>query len=67
MDETLSDGVTDESNYVWIVWNFPRSQMIGYFPLWIRLGTFTMNSADGRMDGMDDRHTDTHTDFQVEL
>ena len=38
----------------------------GKFCTAILIGIFTVNLADGWLDGMDDRHTDRWTEFQVE-
>ena len=66
VDDGLSDGLTDESNDVWTEGNFPGIWMFGKLDQAILLGTFTMNLADGWMDGMDIGWTDGWTDPQVE-
>ena len=38
----------------------------GKFPIAILVGIFTMNLAEGWMDGTDDRHTDGWMEIQVE-
>ena len=58
--------MTDEPNDVWMEQNFPRSWTPRYFFPAILLGTFAVNSADGRLDGMDGGFTDRCMDVQVE-
>ena len=53
-DDILPGGMTDKSDDVQVDGNFPESWTIGYFPCLIALGIFTINSADGRTDRMDD-------------
>ena len=48
----LPDGLTDESDDVWMEGNFPRSWTFRNFFSPIFLGTFTVNSADGWSDGI---------------
>ena len=64
--DVLPDGLTDESNDVWMEGNFPWSWTFRKKFLGILMGIFTMNLADGWTDGTDDRCTRGQTDFQVE-
>ena len=63
----LMDHLTDQQvnwiMYRWkgiIIWTFWK-----FHPA-ILMGIFTMNLTDCSTDGMDDRHNDRWTDFQVE-
>ena len=58
--------MTDESDDVWTEGNLPGTLTFGKFDRAVLLGTFTMNVADGQMDGMDDGWTNRQMDFQVE-
>ena len=53
MNDILYDGMTDNSNDVHINGNLPGSWTVKKFSPKILLGTYTMNSADGMMDGID--------------
>ena len=66
MTDRLSDGLTDESNDVWMERNFAGFQMFGKFHPAILSGIFTLNLADGWMDRADNGHTDRWMVFQVE-
>ena len=53
----LPDGSTDESIDVQMEGSFPGYCIYGNFHTGVLLGIFTVNLADGRMDGADDGHT----------
>ena len=55
--DRLSDGLTDESDEVQMERNCPGLWMFGKYCPPILMGIFTMNLADGWMDGTEDRHT----------
>ena len=61
----LHDGLKEKSIDVWMERNFPMKWSFGKFHPAILMGTSTMNLG-GWMDGMDNRHTDCWTDFQME-
>ena len=63
--DRLPDGWTDESNDVQMERRFPRLSCFRKFHTAILMSIFTMNLANGWMDGTDDRHTDGQTEFQV--
>ena len=56
--DRLPDGLTDESIDVQTEGSFPRYCINGNFHTGILIGSFTMNLADGRMDGADNWLTD---------
>ena len=62
----LPDGSTDESNDVWMEGDIPGTWTFRKFHPAILMDTFTEKSADGWTDRMDNRHTDSQTDCQVE-
>ena len=64
--DRLPNQSTDESNDVWMERSFPGFSCFGKFCTGILISIFTMNLADGWMDGTDDGHTDRQTEFQVE-
>ena len=66
MTDGLPDGSTDKSDDVQTEEIFPGYWTFGKSFTAILTGIFTMNLADGWMDGADDGHTDILTDFQVE-
>ena len=66
MRDGLPDGLTDESDYVCMEWNFPGFWTFRKFHPAILMGIFTMNLADGWMNRTDDGHTDRQMEFQVE-
>ena len=66
MTDGLPDGSTDESVDVQMEGNFSGFWTFGKFPIAIFVGIFTMNLAEGWMDGTDDRHTDAWMEIQVE-
>ena len=53
----LPGGFTDESVDVWMKGSFPRYCIYGNLHTGILVGIFTVNLADGSMDGTDDGHT----------
>ena len=64
--DSLPDGSTDQSDDVWMERNFPGSWTFRTFHAAILMVIFTVNFADGWMDGTDNRHTDRWMEFQVE-
>ena len=56
--DRLPGGSTDESDDVGMERNFPGFWMLGKFNTVILVGIFTVNLADGWMNGTDNRHTD---------
>ena len=56
--DRLSDGLTDESDDIWMERNFPGYWIFTKFHTAILLGIFTVNLADGWLDGTDNRHID---------
>ena len=66
MDE-LPDGLTDQSDDVQMEGILPRYFIFDNCCTGILIDIFTMDLADGRTDGTDDRHTAFQTEFQVEL
>ena len=64
--DRLPDGLTDKSIDVQMERSFPRFLCFGKLHTGILIGIFTMNLADGRTDGTDNRHTDRQTEFQAE-
>ena len=67
MTDRLPDMSTDESHDVQMEGNFPTNWTFMKLCPAIFVSIFTMNLADGHMDGTDDRHTDGQMDFRVEL
>ena len=64
--DRLPDGSTDESNDVWMEGNFPMNWTFRKFCTAIVIAIFTMDLADGLMDGTEDGHTTRWTEFMVE-
>ena len=64
--DRLPNGLTDESDEVWMWRNFPVIQMFGKFHTAILMGILTVNLADGWTDRTDDGHTNGQMEFQVE-
>ena len=62
----LPDGLIEATDDTWTERNFPRNWIFGKLPPAILVGIFTVNLADGWMDGTDDGHTDGWMEFQVE-
>ena len=56
MTDRLPDGLTDESVDVQTERSFPRFSCFRKFHTGILIGIFTMNLANGRMDGTDNGH-----------
>ena len=55
--DRLPDGSTDESVDVQTEVSFPRYGVVGKLCTGILVGIFTVNLADGRMNGVDNGHT----------
>ena len=66
MTDRLPDGLTDESDDVQMEGNFPGFQKFRKLCPAILVDIFTVNLADGWMDGTGNAHTDGWTGVQVE-
>ena len=64
--DALPDELTVGSDDVWMEVNLPMIWIFRKFHPAILVGIFTINFADGWMDGMDDGCTDRQMKFQVE-
>ena len=64
--DRLPNGLTDESDEVWMWRKFPVIQMFGKFHTAILMGILTVNLVDGWTDRTDDGHTNGQMEFQVE-
>ena len=62
----MPDGLTEESNDVWMERSFPEYCVFSKFHKGKLINIFTVNLAYGLMDGTYDGHTDRQMEFQAE-